>query len=148
MAQRYITSFSGEFAFLSNFYRFPFLYRGLVWPTAEHAYQAAKFHPGAYSELIRKADTPAKAKKMGRVHPIQTLDWEMVKLTVMKEILWAKFSQPAMAPRLLETEGYTLVEGNTWGDRFWGASGDPLRGENWLGVLLMQTREKLWEVLP
>ena len=34
-----------------------------------------------------------------------------------------------------------LVEGNTWGDRFWGVCGGV--GLNWLGRLLMQVRDEV-----
>ena len=37
-----IESFDKEFRFLSNFYRAPLMYRGIAYPTSEHAYQAAK----------------------------------------------------------------------------------------------------------
>ena len=143
-----ISSFSGKFGFLSNFYRFPFTYDGLLWPTAEHAYQAAKFRPGAWTKLIREADSPARAKRMGKMYPIHTPDWANARIEVMRKILWAKFSHPDMSWRLLETEGILLVEGNSWGDRYWGMSGDPLQGENHLGKLLMETRNRLWEELP
>lgn len=46
-----------------------------------------------------------------------------------------------MDARLAETGDVDLVEGNTWGDTFWGVYNG--RGENWLGVLLMLTREEL-----
>jgi predicted NAD-dependent protein-ADP-ribosyltransferase YbiA (DUF1768 family) len=44
---------------------------------------------------------------------------------------------------LLETKGYYLIEGNTWGDRVWGQCPVGV-GKNWLGEILMSIRgEKL-----
>lgn len=60
----------------------------------------------------------------------------------MAEILEAKFrSRTDLAGRLLATGHVILVEGNTWGDTYWGVCGG--RGQNRLGILLMQLREKL-----
>ena len=37
-----IDNFDGEFAFLSNFSPDPCAFEGIVYPTVEHAFQAAK----------------------------------------------------------------------------------------------------------
>ena len=39
-----IERFAGPHRFLSNFYPAPLVWEGRYWPTAEHAYQAAKCH--------------------------------------------------------------------------------------------------------
>lgn len=144
-----IKEFKGDHDFLSNFYPFPIIYRGLIWPTTEHAFQAAKFKNGVYTELIRKTHSPGKVKKMGRAHPIQTPDWERVKLDVMREVVWKKFSHPDMSWRLLETGEMDLVEGNTWGDEYWGVNiRKSWYGLNWLGRILMETRDRLWREMP
>jgi len=41
--------------------------------------------------------------------------------------------------KLEATAGAVLVEGNAWGDRFWGSVEGS--GQNWLGRLLMEIRE-------
>lgn len=43
--------------------------------------------------------------------------------------------------QLLATGGVELIEGNDWGDAFWGVCGG--YGQNWLGVLLMLVRSEL-----
>ena len=43
-----------------------------------------------------------------------------------------------MRSKLEETRGSELIEGNTWGDRFWGVSRGI--GENHLGKILMEER--------
>ena len=37
-----IRQFKGEFRFLSNFYPSPVKFRGILYPSVEHAYQSAK----------------------------------------------------------------------------------------------------------
>ena len=37
-----IGEFDGKFRFLSNFYPSPIFYDGILYPTVEHAFQAAK----------------------------------------------------------------------------------------------------------
>lgn len=64
-------------------------------------------------------------------------------MSVMKEILKAKFQDKFLALLLLSTDGIDLVEVNTWNDRFWGICHG--RGENQLGKLLMELREELKE---
>ena len=39
-----INRFDGEFAFLSNFWECEVEFDGIVFPSVEHAYQAAKTH--------------------------------------------------------------------------------------------------------
>lgn len=49
-----------------------------------------------------------------------------------------KFAEPGLQAKLLETGNEELVEGNYWGDTFWGVCRG--RGENHLGKLLMKVR--------
>lgn len=136
-----IDKFSGEFRFLSNFYEAPFTWRGRVWPTSEHAFQAAKTENPKEQKQILKAKTPAEAKKLGRLVKLRK-DWESVKIDTMREILNEKFSQnPDLKDELLDTEDAQLIEGNTWKDDFWGVYEG--KGQNWLGILLMELRKKL-----
>ena len=60
----------------------------------------------------------------------------------MKDIVRAKFSQnEELAKKLLATNDEYLIEGNTWGDRFWGTVNG--EGRNQLGIILMQVRDEL-----
>lgn len=139
MSQAPITSFRGEYRFLSNFWPVSVSWEGLTYPSTEHAYQAAK----AADFSLRRGFTigsPGEAKRRGRRIEIRR-DWEQVKLQVMLDLLRLKFGQPDMR-RLLRTTGQReLVEGNTWGDTFWGVCDG--RGENHLGRLLMQVRSEI-----
>lgn len=123
-----ITSFKGTF--LSNF-------AGGV----EQQYQAAKTDdPVEKAEIL--AATPAEAKKRGRTCTLRH-DWDAVE--TMTQLIRVKFARGSdYAKNLLETEG-DLIEGNTWGDRIWGAvwNGESWVGENRLGKILMQRRHEL-----
>lgn len=61
-----ITEFKGAYHFLSNFAVAPVVYEGMLFPTVEHAYQAAKTLDWNSREEIRKAYSAGKAKQMGK----------------------------------------------------------------------------------
>jgi|SRR5579885_1473092 len=137
-----IDSFDGEYEFLSNFYHFPFIYEGKEYLSSEHAFQAAKMTTLEDHERVRLAATAGHCKKLGRSLPCRK-DWDSVKLSVMADILKAKFAIPELREKLLATGSETLVEGNWWQDRFWGVCNG--KGENHLGTLLMKVRHELRE---
>ena len=145
-----ISSFRGEHAFLSNFYEEPFDCGGRIVPTAEHAFQAQKTWSKLHRDEIVKADGPRHAKFLGRRAPIRP-EWDSVKVGVMRRILAFKFAAgTTLAQRLVDTFPAHLIEGNTWGDTFWGCV-QPTPGSNlWvganhLGLLLMERRKELME---
>jgi ribA/ribD-fused uncharacterized protein len=140
-----IDSFRGKYRFLSNFYSAPIEYEGIVYPTSENAYQAAKSeNPSVWRAFASVSMSPGNAKKWGGwlteagfVRP----DWHDVRLEIMLAILRVKFAIPELRDLLLGTGDEELVEGNTWGDKFWGVCDG--EGENHLGKLLMQVRREL-----
>lgn len=134
-----IEEFTGKYRFLSNFYPAIVKYHDEYFPSVEHAYQAAKCVQRPQWEQIKKAKTPSQAKKIGR-HVDLREDWESIKLEVMLECLRSKFIGP-LATKLLDTGDRELVEGNLWGDRYWGRCMD--EGQNHLGKLLMKVRREL-----
>lgn len=136
----YIMNFSGKHEFLSNFYYFPILFEGVMYKTSEHAYQAQKTIIDDEKKAIMSANTPGKAKALGRICSIRK-DWDSVKVPVMRDVLWAKFSNPEMSKLLLGTGNIILIEANEHGDVFWGVYKS--KGENMLGKLLMEIRDEL-----
>jgi len=131
--------FEGEFDFLSNFFPAEVRFGGMVFPTVEHAYQAAKTLDLAERETVRMKPTPGQAKRAGRLVTIRP-DWEDVKIGVMRDCLTQKFSEPELMHRLLAISG-EIVEENNWGDTFWGVCEG--EGKNLLGKLLTGLRETL-----
>jgi ribA/ribD-fused uncharacterized protein len=135
-----IRSFSGRYAFLSNFAPSPLEYEGIKYPTVEHAFQAAKTLDNGQRLTIASARTPGIAKRAGRRLKLRD-DWDVIRIGVMFHLLLLKFAVAPLSDQLLKTGDAHLVEGNTWGDRFWGVCGG--KGENHLGALLMQVRDGL-----
>jgi ribA/ribD-fused uncharacterized protein len=132
-----IDRFWDEYRFLSNFYLCEIKYAGLTYSSTEAAYQSMKVVMGR--ELFQYMN-PGQAKKAGSKVAIRH-DWEEVKLQVMEEILRVKFSNIELRQALLGTGDAILIEGNTWGDVFWGRCKGI--GENHLGRLLMKIRDDL-----
>jgi len=114
-----ISRFKGDYEFLHNYYPHQITYEGIVYPTNEHAFQAAKTLDVKLRREIAACKTPGKAKEMGNQIPLRR-DWEEVKTDVMKDICWFKFSDPDLKQRLLATQGCYLIEGNHWNDTCWG----------------------------
>lgn len=139
-----IGEFQKEYRFLSNFYPCSFKWRGVTWPTVEHAYQAAK-NP-ASMDMIRKQSSPGKAKKVARLFkPIP--EWENKKLEIMEELVRIKFNMPRFKDRLKATGDAILTEGNYWHDNFWGncicRECLAIPGLNHLGKILMKVRDEI-----
>lgn len=146
-----IAMFDGKYAFLSNFEPSPFIIDGVTFPTVEHWFQACKTLDSAEFKAIAAAETPGKAKRMGR-HVTLRPDWEEVKVDVMREGLRHKFANPTLRAKLLATGNEELMEGNTWHDNAWGncvcQKCQNIPGRNMLGMLLMELRQEiLYEVI-
>ena len=116
-----------------------------MYPSTEHAYQAAKFLDPEHQKQIRDAPTANVSKKIARdleKAGYRRKDWDEVKVEIMRGLLREKFSQEPEKLVLLATGDEELVEGNWWNDRFWGQC--PIgTGENWLGRLLMELRKDI-----
>ena len=136
-----ITLFRNDHFFLSNFYPCHVEYEGQIYPSAEHAYQAAKSLDWKEREEIRKAATAREAKSLGRRLTLRP-DWLQIRDSAMSDILESKFSDSNFKKMLLNTGNEFLVEGNSWSDEYWGAveTTNGWRGQNKLGELLMSIR--------
>lgn len=137
-----ITNFHGDYNFLSNFHPCRVSYNGLTYLSSESAYQAQKTLDTAEREKFALMSA-IEAKNFGKRVKLRD-DWEKVKVRVMFEIVLCKFKQnPDLRRKLLETGDEEIMEGNAWGDRFWGlCKGE---GKNWLGRILMKVRKMLNE---
>lgn len=136
-----ITSFTGGYDFLSNFYEDTAEVNSAIFGimrTGEHLFQAAKADTEEGYTQFHRIKTPGQAKKAGRAVSLRP-DWEEVKIAVMLEVIRAKFRQGTLlAKRLEETDDRHLEEGNRHGDRVWGTVGGV--GRNLLGRILMRVR--------
>lgn len=137
-----IDKFEGEHRWLSNFWLVRVYWRGVWWSSSEHAYQASKFDNPDIVEQIWLAETPGKTKWIARKYASHIRpNFHEEKRQIMREILAAKFQDQEMREKLLATGDAVLIEGNTWGDVYWGVCDG--KGENWLGILLMNVREEI-----
>jgi ribA/ribD-fused uncharacterized protein len=138
MPEDAITSFRGEYRWLSNFWRVYVVFEGIVFPSVENAYQAAKFVDGR-ERFVKISE--AAAKELGHANPPRP-DWETIKVSVMRMLLAQKFeSGTELAQKLIATHPKKIIEGNTWNDTFWGVCHG--KGKNMLGKLLMERRDIL-----
>ena len=137
-----ITNFRGEYFFLSNFFPVEMCVGGIIYPTLEHAYVAAKTNNEEQKRFIQTIETPGLAKKYGRSEDIELVPfWNDIKITVMKVLIAEKFKDGELLNKLLATEGQELIEGNQHHDTFWGEC--PLgNGKNMLGKILMEHRNR------
>ena len=138
-----IKGFFDEYRFLSNFWPAWVFFDGQLYPTTEHAYQAAKTFDEEIRFTIRTAKTAAVAKNIGGALKLRP-DWEAVKEDVMLDLLIQKFTHPPLKKLLLATGTAYLEETNTRKDTPWGVRNGI--GKNRLGHLLMSIREDIREI--
>lgn len=147
-----VKTFTDSHFFLSNFWeadvQLTIHDRPVMFSSSEAAYQALKHRAMDEDDLVgqwdyitrcSEADNPGFSKKVGRACPMNVSKWDSIKDNAMREVVFAKFLQNSdLCARLLETGSAMLVEGNTWGDVYWGRVDG--RGLNRLGVILMEVR--------
>ena len=137
-----IDSFTGKYAFLSNYAQLecPVILGAIKFSTVEAAFQAAKTFDIEERRALASMK-PGEAKRAGKKVALRP-GWNAIKNDIMLHFLRQKFhGNPELAQALLDTGQEELIEGNTWGDQYWGVCQG--KGENWLGRLLMQVRAEL-----
>lgn len=141
-----------EFGGLSNMASgYPLYLNGVRILTAEALYQACRFPhmPEVQREIIAQ-HSPMTAKMKSKPHRKDSRsDWDEVRYKVMRWCLRVKLAQnhEEFGRLLLATRDRPIVE-QSRKDDYWGAKttdeiGDTLIGQNVLGRLLMELREKL-----
>lgn len=132
-----VKEFRGKYAFLSNMYKCQVKVDGIVYQSAEAAYQAQKTTDIDIRHEFSKLG-PVEAKEKGR--HIQALK-SFNRIDAMGKVLIAKFSQNKdLLDELLKING-VIVEGNTWNDTYWGVCNG--KGENVLGKMLSRIRDNV-----
>jgi ribA/ribD-fused uncharacterized protein len=138
-----INEFRGDFDFLNSAYPANVEFDGEMYPSIEHAFQAAKTMAVAERAAIRTAPTAAQAKSLGRKLSNLDPDWDTNRLTVMQELVKRKFTTNLnLKLKLLLTGQQDLIQGGMWRDQFWGVDQSG-QGENHLGKILMAVREEI-----
>ena len=145
-----IDSFKGQYEMFSNFYPAIIEWNTMIFQSVEHAYVASKSNSFMFWRKISQMGphTAGKAKREGKNISLRK-DWNVVKLSFMRNFLTRKFNQDPFKQLLLSTEDVTLIEGNYWHDNYWGnCKCDKCKnipGQNQLGKMLMKIRGKLYE---
>src|ERR1700741_5466472 len=114
-----IDRFQGEYRWLSNFEPVDVVFEADLYPSVEHAYVAAKTTDRDLRKTIARLATPGAAKRAGRALKVRA-DWELVKLQIMEDLVRQKFMHVRLRRLLMSTGDMEIIEGNTWGDQFWG----------------------------
>lgn len=136
-----IKEFQGEYRWLSNFAPCKIFYEGLVYGSVENAYQATKTLDE--TERLRLSTmTSGEAKRYSRTLTVRS-DWDDIKLNVMRDLSCIKYSKEPYLSKLVGTGDSHIQEGNRWGDKFWGVCLKTGEGQNNLGLLLMDIRDKI-----
>lgn len=137
-----IKQFQGKYRFLSNFF---------IEPDGTHVegeYQSQKCSIPTDTERFRGL-SPGQCKRLVRTVKLRS-DWERSKVVTMRLLVHQKFvDHPGLADDLLATGDVELIEGNSWGDSFWGVVNNGNgHGRNELGKILMHVRKDLKDVRP
>jgi ribA/ribD-fused uncharacterized protein len=138
-----IRVFENEFAFLSNSYQTPFRIDGVSYVNVEQYYHSMKTQEKKQREKILSTDDPHVIYKLGRKCSLRK-DWDSVKTKYMRRAITAKFSQNKdIRDKLIATKDLELENGIAEKDGVWGISIYTHQGENLLGKMLMELRERL-----
>lgn len=136
-----IDSFQGEYRWLSNFWPCHVYLDEHCYTSVEAAYVAAKTLNPVLRQRVREMTDVRAVKRFGRVILLRS-DWEQIKLPVMLYLLRQKFTVDSeLGNKLIATGSLELIEGNAWGDTFWGTCRG--MGQNNLGKLLMKVRNEI-----
>lgn len=125
----------------SNWSAHAVVYKGISYPTAEHAYHSQRFTDSEIIQKILTAKSPYEAKRITQEYiDQQKSDWDDVKISIMGEIITEKILQHEDVKKtLLQTGDAELIE-NSPVDYFWGI-GENGTGQNELGKIWMNLRE-------
>jgi len=136
-----IREFRGSFRFLSNMYLTPITYKGHSFMSSENAYMAMKAPNDPIWLQFCLTDKPKVVKRKSREMKLDD-KWHEIKVSIMREILIAKFSNKRLLNMLMSTNFMELEEGNDWNDTFWGVCLRTNEGHNHLGKILMEIRDR------
>ena len=131
-----------RWTYLSPFSAHEVLVRGVVYKTAEHAYQTLRMKEAAQT-YIREATSPLEAWRRAQSAKEQGLiDSSVDKLVIMEEIFRAKLEQHSDVLDVLKETADAELRKVYDTDYYWGTGADG-SGENQMGKLWMKLRAEL-----
>ena len=114
------------------------------WASAEHYYQCAKYSTAPYAAKIEAAPSAQQAYRLGNVWwRRRRADFKAVRKTLMTRALYSKTIQNAEVQQALLATGEQWIIENSAYEHYWGIGRDQ-RGDNYLGVIWMDIRRKLF----
>ena len=139
----YINFYERDFYVFSNFSSFQIWWKGELYSTSEHVYQAEKFSDPYIRMAIRCGRSAHEAFKLAeQFADRKRSDWDNIKLGVMKAILHEKVRQHSyVRKKLMDSGNLPLIE-CSWRDSYWGWGPDR-QGANHLGKLWMEIRSEI-----
>ena len=132
-----------DYGWLSNSAPYPISLVSKMWYTAEHYFQAQKFHDQAVQKEILKTRSAAEMIRIAANPKLRLRrDWKEVRVDCMQTAVRAKFTQIPDLKQLLLGTGDAELIAHTGDDSYWGDGGDG-SGKNMLGLILMDLRDEL-----
>lgn len=144
MSKEPVFFYEREFYVFSNFSSFMLEWKGLVFPTSEHAYHWEKFvgNPEIQHKIITARSAHDSLKIAHEYRQQYIANWDDIKLDVMTDICRAKLQQhPYVMKKLMQTSGRPIIE-DSWRDDYWGW-GPNQDGNNHLGKIWMKLRDEI-----
>ena len=136
-----INQFKGEYDFLSTRFSCHFVWQGLQYGNAEAAFQASKCEEKSERKVFTNCSADKAVLRGKELVPYS--GWEEARLDIMKSILRAKFEQnPSLMKKLTDTGSHILINGNNKQETYWGINLYTWQGENHLGRIIMEIRDK------
>jgi N-glycosidase YbiA len=131
------------YGWMSNFYPASITIGEKMYPTSEHYFQACKMVNTEDHEKMRAIQSPNAVAQEGRKRKYRIYsNWDNMRDDVMREALYAKFTQHEHLAIALKATGTSQLVEHTANDSYWADGGDGT-GKNMLGILLMELRDKL-----
>lgn len=133
-----------EFYPLSNFSSFQVEWKGIVFPTSEHAYHWEKFvnYPHLQEMILQCRSAHDAFESAQKLKSFVRDNWDESKYSIMRHILWEKCKQHKYVyKKLMETGTRELIE-DSWRDDQWGWGPDK-NGQNLLGKVWMEIRKSI-----
>ena len=130
--EKYLSCFSGH----------TLEWKGILYPSVEHAYHCERYEDPEVLATIMAADTPRSAWEISQSYKhTQRPGWDEMKRSVMKELFRAKLAQHADVYNALSTSGDAAIVKHQ-SDAYWGDNLDG-SGQNVMGKVWMELRAEL-----
>lgn len=146
------TKVSKPYGWLGNMMKCPISYKMKLWDSTEALFQSMRYTDENIKKAIREAENGYKAKQVAKqyIDNLSIMPGSEEDLDNMRICLNLKIEQhPNLKELLILTEDKLIIEdctkrGKTTSNLFWGAvlENDEWIGENWMGKLWMELREK------